>query len=120
MLELGLPLGVSALGRLEFRTAILQRVGREIDSLDLSSAAEIQRAFEKCFADGEFILLGVADDAVWKAADGVASRHTATMKLRALDAWHLGYALVCGAKKVCTFDNRMRRAAEAEGLELIP
>lgn len=120
MMELCLPLGVSALGRLEFRTAIQQRVGREEDPLDLSSASEIQSSFEKCFADGEFIRLAAEPEKVWQTADRVAVRHTAKLKLRALDVWHMGHALVCGATKICPFDERMRRVAEAEELELIP
>jgi len=112
------PLGVSALGRLEFRTAVLQRVA--LGKLDISFASVIQRAFEKRFENGEFIDLIEGDRKVWEAAHGVAMRNTVALKLRSLDVWHLGYALTAGAIKICTFDYRMGRAAEAEGIIVIP
>ena len=116
--SLGSPLGVSPLGRLEFRTAILQRVGR--GDLELTAAARVFLSLERLFEEGYFVDLQEDPGKTWEEAHRVSDRQTASLALRSLDIWHLGFALVSGATKVCTFDERMRRGAKAEGMGVVP
>lgn len=111
------PLGISPLGRLEFRTAVWQRVGRK--ELETGDAAKLFRRFEHRFARGYFYEIQASPEEVWKKSLGISDQHTAALALRSLDIWHIAFALVCGAHTVCTFDTRMIALAKAEGLEVI-
>lgn len=112
------PLGISPLGRLEFRTAVWQRVGRK--DLETADAAKLIRRFERRFEKGYFLDVQVHPVEVWEKASGISDRHTAALDLRSLDIWHIAFALVSGADSVCTFDTRMIAVAKAEGLDVIP
>jgi predicted nucleic acid-binding protein len=112
------PLGISPLGRLEFRNAVWQRVGRK--GLKEGEASKLFRRFEARFSKGYFLDLPVHTADVWEKANAISDRYTAALGLRSLDIWHIAFAIVCGAESVCTFDTRMSEVAKAEGLEVIP
>jgi len=112
------PLGISPLGRLEFLTAVWQRVGRK--ELEVGEAAKLCRGFELRVTRGYFYEVQASPEEVWEKALGISDRHTAALTLRSLDIWHIAFALVCGADSVCAFDTRMIAVAKAEGLEVIP
>ena len=50
----------------------------------------------------------------------LAERHSATLGTRSLDLMHVAAALILGADLFLSFDERQRKAAEAEGLTVRP
>lgn len=112
------PLMISPLGRLEFQTAMWQRVGR--GEFEPSHARRAVAEFLRQEAKGWFVMPKVQEDAVWKRAAWLTETYTADLKLRSLDLWHVGFALESGACGFWTFDERQSAVATAVGLEVNP
>lgn len=109
---------VSALSLTEVVSAIWGKVAR--GELADEPAAVLDRAFVADVRRGRFEVLPLADAVVARSLACVR-RH----KLRAADAIQLATALVAreadpGVRTMAVFDNRLRSAASAEGLELLP
>jgi len=60
------------------------------------------------------------DDAVYLQAERLAELYTTTLKLRSLDLLHLATAMRYGVSALGSFDQRLRAAAQALGLALLP
>lgn len=57
---------------------------------------------------------------VWRTAVTLSRRHTAKLGTRTLDVAHVATALVLKPDAFCTFDERQRKLARAEGLRVLP
>lgn len=112
------PIVVSALTLAEVVAAIWGKVVRS--ELDGADAETLDDAFIADVRRGRFAVMPVADTVVARSLSCVR-RH----KLRAADAVQLASALLAReadpeADTMAVFDQRLRAAARAEGLELLP
>ena len=57
---------------------------------------------------------------VWRIASSLSRRHTAKIGARSLDVIHVASALAFKPDVFCTFDERQRKLAQAEGLRVLP
>ena len=115
--HLGKPLSVSALGKLEFRTAFMRKLG--LKEIEAPTAVRLLDAFHRRFLRGFFVDAEAGSEEVWRTADEVSNRQSASIQHRSLDVWHVAIALAASAEAICTFDEKMRKAAELEGLTII-
>jgi len=109
---------VSALALTEVLAAIWGKVAR--GELDDELAATLDRAFTTDVRRGRFIALPLTDAVVVRSLDCVR-RH----RLRGADALQLASALLAreadpDVNTMAVFDRRLRAAAGAEGLALLP
>lgn len=74
--------------------------------------------FERQAAKGRFLVPGHEEESVWLEAERLTDAHTAAHHLRSLDILHVAFAVVAGAKRFWSFDDRQKRLAEAVGLEV--
>ena len=85
--------------------------------LDRRISREAYRLQKKTFlVDWSALHIVEVTQAVLQNAGSLIERHA----LRGFDALHLGSALWMGRPRFACFDERLRSAAEAEGLELTP
>jgi predicted nucleic acid-binding protein len=109
---------VSALALTEVLAAVWGKVAR--GELDDEQAATLDRAFIADVRGGRFAVLPVADALVVRSLECVR-RH----RLRGAHAVHLASALMAreadpAVTTMAVFDRRLRAAASAEGLALLP
>ena len=109
---------VSALALTEVLAAVWGKVAR--GELDDEQAATLDRAFIADARGGRFAVLPVAETVVVRSLQCVR-RH----RLRGADAVHLASALLAreadpAVSTMAVFDRRLRTAASAEGLALLP
>jgi uncharacterized protein len=109
---------VSALSLTEVLAALWRKVGR--GELDDEQAATLDRAFIADVRAGRFAVLPVADAVVVRSLACVR-RH----RLRGADAVELASALMAreadpAVSTMAVFDRRLRTAASAEGMALLP
>jgi predicted nucleic acid-binding protein len=112
------PIAISALSLAEVLAAVWGKVVR--GELDDELAATLDRAFIADVRDGRFVVLPVAEAVVTRSLACVR-RH----RLRAADAVQLASALLAREADphidtMAVFDRRLRAAASAEGLALLP
>ena len=110
---------ISELTRLEFHTAICQKVGRgEFSRADSHQALE---ELDKQIKMKWFVLrTDVEIGEVWKRAHLLTEKYTAQLKLRSLDIWHVAFAETCEAEVFLTFDKRQSELARAVGMKVNP
>jgi predicted nucleic acid-binding protein len=113
---LGQPLMISPLGRLEYRGAMWQRVGR--GEFEPSHARRACLQFQEQEKLGWFIEGVVDEQEVWRRAVGLTEQFTASLKVRSLDIWHVAFALEAGVERLWTFDHRQETLARAVGLKV--
>jgi predicted nucleic acid-binding protein len=109
---------MSALSLTEVLAAVWGKVAR--GELDDDQAATLDRAFIADVRDGRFVVLPMADTVVTRSLACVR-RH----RLRGADAVQLASVLMAreadpGVSTIAAFDRRLRAAASAEGLALLP
>jgi predicted nucleic acid-binding protein len=109
---------MSALSLTEVLAAVWRKVAR--GELDDDQAATLDRAFIADVRDGRFVVLPTADAVVTRSLACVR-RH----RLRGADAVQLASVLMAreadpGVSTMAVFDRRLRAAASAEGLALLP
>jgi predicted nucleic acid-binding protein len=112
------PVVMSALSLTEVLAAVWGKVAR--GELDDEQAATLDRAFIADVRGGRFTVLPVADALVVRSLACVR-RH----RLRGADAVQLASALIAreadaDLNTMAVFDRRLRTAASAEGLALLP
>ena len=112
------PIVISALALAEVVAAVWGKVARA--ELGEEQAATLDRAFVAEVRTGRFVVLPVADAIVARALACVR-RH----RLRGADAVQLASALMTreadpDVDTMAVFDHRLRTAASAEGLALLP
>jgi len=111
---LAAPVWLSPLGDLELRNAFQLSVFR--GELSTEAAAQKRRLFEGDVANGVFVVLPVPGSALYAKAGDLADRYSACFGSRSLDLMHVATALLLGAERFLSFDERQRRVASAEGL----
>lgn len=114
--RIGQPLMISPLGRLEYRSAMWQRVGR--GEFEPSHARRACLQFEEQENLGWFLEGATDAQEVWRCAMVLTEQFTASLKVRSLDIWHVAFALEAGVKRLWTFDHRQEALARAVGLEV--
>ena len=110
---------ISELTRLEYHTAICQKVGRNEFSKAESKKAlsELERQLDMKW----FVLrVDVEMSEVWKRAHLLTDKYTAQFKLRSLDIWHVAFAMTCGTEIFLTFDKRQSELARSVGMVVNP
>ncbi|HET6549687.1 MAG TPA: type II toxin-antitoxin system VapC family toxin [Solirubrobacter sp.] len=112
------PIVISALSVAEVLAAVWGKVAR--GELDDEHAAALDRAFIADLRGGRFLVLPVADEVIARSLACVR-RH----RLRGADAVQLASALAAreadpAVNTMAVFDRRLRAAASAESLALLP
>lgn len=104
---------MTQLGEVELCNALELRVFRKE-----ATATEIRRAlteFEEHIRGGVFELKAMPASAYQRARQ-ITRKHTAVLGVRTLDILHVAAALLLGAERFWTFDQRQLELAKAEGL----
>lgn len=109
---------LSQLGELEFRNALHLAMFR--GELTTNDAAPMQSLFQEDVANGIFIITPVPASTLFAKAMELADRHSAGLGTRSLDLLHVAAALLLKADTFLSFDERQRKAAKAEGLNVKP
>lgn len=109
---------LSPLVELEFRNALHLAVFR--GDLTGTEAAALESLFKEDVANGIFAILPVPASTLFAKAMELADRHSAGLGTRSLDLLHVAAALLLKAETFFSFDERQRKAAEAEGLDVRP
>ncbi len=112
------PVWLSPLGELELHNAFQLSIFR--GEIDASAAILKKQLFADDLAKGVFIILPVPATTLYPKAIELADRHSATLGTRSLDLMHVATALILEADLFLSFDERQRKAAEAEGLTVEP
>lgn len=100
----------------EFASALARR--KREGALPGETCARIQGALLKHVADEHYLKIGITPDTHRAAERMLLSAGTAGLK--AADALHLAAAVSFDARLVASLDERMRGAATAAGLEVLP
>lgn len=109
---------LSQLGELEFRNALHLAVFR--GELKASETAPMRSLFQEDVANGIFIITPVPASTLFAKALELADRHSPSLGTRSLDLLHVATALLLKADSFFSFDERQRKAAMAEGLNVKP
>ena len=107
---------LSQLGELEFRNALHLAVFR--GELTAGDAALKKRLFQEDVANGIFAITPVPASRLFAKAMELADRHSARLGTRSLDLMHVAAAVLLKANTFLSFDERQRKAAMAEGLNV--
>ena len=116
--RLQVPVWLSPLGELELHNAFQLSIFR--DEIDASAAILKKQLFAEDLAKGVFAILPVPATTLYPKAIELADRHSATLGTRSLDLMHVAAALILEADLFLSFDERHRKAAEADGLAVGP
>ena len=112
------PVWLSPLGELEIHNAFQLSVFRgEINS---ASALHKKQLFAEDRAKGIFLIRPVPASTLYPKAIELAERHSSTLGTRSLELMHVAAALILKADLFLSFNERQRKAAAAEGLEIAP
>lgn len=106
------------LSELEFRNALHRSLGD--GSLDSSGHDAIVRDVNRDEADGLIERVTLNQIKLYERALMLSRKHTPAIGCRSLDILHVAAAVVLGASKFASFDERQRRLAHTVGLTLIP
>ncbi|MBI3417989.1 MAG: type II toxin-antitoxin system VapC family toxin [Verrucomicrobia bacterium] len=112
------PLPLTPLVHLELRNAFNRAVQRqrittaERDALWQDVASDI--------ASGFLVRTPVPSADLHAKARELSDRYTPTIDTRSLDLLHVAAAVILGAETFFSFDERQRRAAAGEGMEVKP
>lgn len=118
MSRLQTPVWLSPLGELELHNAFQLSIFR--GEIDNSAATRKQQLFADDLTKGIFIIQPVPAATLYPKALELAARHSATLGTRSLDLMHVAAALLLNAELFLSFDDRQRKAAEAEGMRVGP
>ncbi len=112
------PLAFNALHRLEVSNAI-----RRCASSGKASQRQAARAFQTLLRDlrtGFYMTSAVRWELIYRRALRLSRKYAETLHVRSLDLLHVATALEIGATEFLSFDDRQRRTASAEGLNVLP
>lgn len=116
MSRLQAPVWLSPLGELELHNAFQLSIFR--GEIDASTATRKKQLFADDLSKGIFIIQPVPAATLYPKAIELAARHSATLGTRSLDLMHVAAALILEADFFLSFDERQRKAAEAEGMRV--
>jgi predicted nucleic acid-binding protein len=111
-------LPLTPLVMLELRNAFNRAVQRQRITAPQRDA--LWQDVEADIASGFLVTVPVASGPLHDTARKLSDRHTPVLGTRSLDLLHIATALVLEAKVFFSFDDRQRRAAASEGLEVKP
>jgi len=112
------PLPLTPLAMLELRNAFNRAVQRQ--RITVTERDALWQDVEADIASGFLILTPVASEELHQKARQLSDRHTPNLGTRSLDLLHIAAALVLGAREFFSFDDRQRKAAASEGLNVKP
>ncbi len=69
---------------------------------------------------GLFKIVALDHTRLLESAQALTQKHTATIGTRTLDLIHIAAALEMGADTILSRDDRQRKAAQAEGMNVLP
>ena len=118
MARLQTPVWLSHLSELEIHNAFQLSVFR--GEIDPSAALRKKQLFAEDLAKGIFTIRPVPAATLYPKAIELAECHSATLGTRSLDLMHVAAALILKADLFLSFDERQRKSAEAEGLQIGP
>ena len=88
--------------------------------IDASAAVRKKQLFSGDLARGVFVIQPVPASALYSKAIELSDHHSAAIGTRSLDLMHVAAAMILEAGLFLSFDERQRKAAEAEGLRTEP
>jgi predicted nucleic acid-binding protein len=111
-------LPLTPLALLELRNAFNRAVHRR--RITASERDALWQDVEADLASGFLVLAPVASGPLHDTARKLSDRHTPATGTRSLDLLHVAAALSLGAKQFFSFDERQRKVAASEGLDVKP
>lgn len=118
------PLHLSELLLYEFRQSLRFQVWRHSanprEGVALADAEAALNQFEADLASKVAVLAPCNFLDVLRRAEDLSNRHTIAAGYRAFDVLHVATALHLEAREFLTFDERQRKLAQAEGLNVKP
>jgi predicted nucleic acid-binding protein len=112
------PLPLTPLAMLELRNAFNRAVQRQ--RITAAQRDALWQDMEADIASGFLVPVPVAAGPLHDTARKLSDRHTSVLGTRSLDLLHIAAALILEAKVFFSFDDRQRKAAASEGLEVKP
>jgi hypothetical protein len=112
------PLPLTPLGLLELRNGFNRAVQRK--RITPAERDALWRDVEADIAAGVLALTPVASDELHTKARELSDRHTPVVGTRSLDLLHVAAALLLNATVFYSFDERQRKAAAGEALNVKP
>lgn len=112
------PVWLSQLGELELHNAFQLSVFR--GEIDAAAASAKYQLFAADLARGSFAILPVPAATLYPKAIDLAQRHSASLGTRSLDLMHVAAALILKADLFLSFDERQRKVAVLEGMQVGP
>jgi predicted nucleic acid-binding protein len=112
------PLPLTPLALLELRNAFNRAVQR--GRITAAQRDALWQDMEADIASGFLVPVPVASGPLHDTARKLSDRHTPVLGTRSLDLLHVAAALILEAKVFFSFDDRQRKAAASEGLEVRP
>jgi hypothetical protein len=112
------PVLLTPLGLLELRVALHLAVFRK--HIAEAQRKAVWQLIEQDLTAGLLMVAPVPSVAWHDVAAQLAEKYSATIGTRTLDLMHVAAALILDAKLMLSFDARQRKAAECEGLRLLP
>lgn len=112
------PLPLTPLVALELRNAFNRAVQRQ--RITAAQRDALWQDVEADLASGFLVLTPVASAALHDSARQLSDRYTPTLGTRSLDLLHVAAALLLDAEVFLSFDDRQRKAAASEGLNVKP
>lgn len=112
------PLPLTPLVALELRNAFNRAVQRQ--RITAAQRDALWQDVEADLASGFLVLTPVASAALHDSARQLSDRYTPTLGTRSLDLLHVAAALLLDAEVFFSFDDRQRKAAASEGLNVKP
>ena len=112
------PLPLTPLVALELRNAFNRAVQRQ--RITAAQRDALWQDVEADIASGFLVLTPVASAALHDSARQLSDRYTPTLGTRSLDLLHVAAALLLDAEVFLSFDDRQRKAAASEGLNVKP
>jgi hypothetical protein len=111
-------LPLTPLVMLELRNAFNRSVQRQ--RITAAQRDALWQDVEADIASGFLVPTPVAPDELHRKARQLSDRHTPVLGTRTLDLLHLAAALILEAEDFFSFDDRQRKAAASEGLNVKP
>jgi predicted nucleic acid-binding protein len=111
-------LALTPLVTLELRNALNRTVQRQ--RITIAQRDALWQDVEADIASGFLVPVPVSSGPLHDTARQLSDRHTPALGTRSLDLLHVAAALVLETKVLFSFDDRQRKAAASEGLEVKP
>jgi predicted nucleic acid-binding protein len=112
------PLPLTPLVTLELGNVFNRAVQRR--RITVAQRDALWQDVEADIASGFLVPMPVASGPLYDTARQLSDRHTPALGTRSLDLLHVAAALVLETKVFFSFDDRQRKAAAREGLEVKP